>query len=205
MELAFKNVRGKKERGPGINVNLNSLYAEAKAATAITAVAWRNLATSVESTGEAYVSEQQIMNHESNDNDGQKESNSNEDHNNVEGGYNLPRRFYEYKSTSKASSQSRGFYVDGSCKKFCKSLPDVLFIKENEYSEEQISRFGLANLDNLRNAMVNKYMDCNARFDTDLYNQISAILRVRLGELLVSVHLFLTLPTILLDQKGSKC
>ncbi|KAI8988613.1 hypothetical protein BDF20DRAFT_803421, partial [Mycotypha africana] len=55
-------------------------------------------------------------------------------------------------------------------------LSDVLFLKENEYSDQQIAHFGAANLDKLRNTIIAAYMDSNVKFDNNLYNEISEIL-----------------------------
>ncbi|KAG0165196.1 hypothetical protein DFQ28_009108, partial [Apophysomyces sp. BC1034] len=184
MKLAFSNARGKKKRGPGMDIDLEPLFAEAKAATVITVAGWKVLAASVQRLENAYVSEQNIVNGKSNDNDTENASSSEEqadsasdDHRyDEEDGYNLPRRLREYKRAAKVSSEKHGFYVDGHLQEIL-SLSNVLFLKENEYSEQQISHFGLANLDRLRNAMVDEYMDSSVRFDTNLYNQISAALR----------------------------
>jgi len=61
-------------------------------------------------------------------------------------------------------------------------------LKENEYSDEQISHFGATNLDRLRSTLVTKYMDSKVKFDTNLYNQVSEILPVRLIEKIVFMH-----------------
>ncbi|ORE11633.1 hypothetical protein BCV72DRAFT_219835 [Rhizopus microsporus var. microsporus] len=66
-----------------------------------------------------------------------------------------------------------------------RSLLNVLFLKENEYSEQQIVHSGLANLEALRSTIVDGYMDSSVKFDTNLYNQISAVLSVSLGEGLI--------------------
>lgn len=69
-----------------------------------------------------------------------------------------------------------------------RSLSNILFLKENEYSEQQTNHFELANLEALCNTIVDESVDQSVRFDTNLCNQISAVLRVSLGEGLVSVY-----------------
>jgi len=51
-------VRGKKKRGPGVEINLESLYAEAKAVDAITIAGWESLATSIQQAKEELISNQ---------------------------------------------------------------------------------------------------------------------------------------------------
>lgn len=58
MKLAFANVRGKTKRGPGLAIDLRPLFAEAKAASAITVAGWNTLAASIKKLGNAYASEQ---------------------------------------------------------------------------------------------------------------------------------------------------
>lgn len=98
--------------------------------------------------------------------------------------------------------RSTDFMLMATFKKFCKSdrphrsmkthykywlyrsLSDVLFLKENGYSEQQVDQFGLADLEGLRNAVVDEFMDSSVRFNTNLYNELSAALRVRLCDVL---------------------
>lgn len=47
MKVAFHNVKGKKKRGPGLGVNLDSLFAAAKAEDTIVTESWNTLGTSV--------------------------------------------------------------------------------------------------------------------------------------------------------------
>ncbi|KAG1055328.1 hypothetical protein G6F43_002708 [Rhizopus delemar] len=144
---------------------------------------WNTLSATVEQLGDAYVSNQNIMNRKSNDDDEntsgseeEVESAANKNHYDEQDDDNLLSRFHRYKHAAKAISEKHGFYVDGDLHEIL-SLSDVFFLKENEYSDEQISHFGAANLDELRNIMVNKYVDSNVKFDTNLYNQISEVLR----------------------------
>lgn len=58
----------------------------------------------------------------------------------------------------------------------CRSLSDVLLLKENDYSDKQLEHFGsTTSLEKIKNAVVDQYVDSNVKFD-----QISEILRVRL-------------------------
>ncbi|KAG1640510.1 hypothetical protein G6F44_006761 [Rhizopus delemar] len=144
---------------------------------------WNTLSATVEQLGDAYVSNQNIVNRKSNDDDEntsgseeEVESAANKNQYDEQDDDNLLSRFHRYKHAAKAISEKHGFYVDGDLHEIL-SLSDVFFLKENEYSDEQISHFGAANLDELRNIMVNKYVDSNVKFDTNLYNQISEVLR----------------------------
>jgi hypothetical protein len=47
MRVAFYNIKGKKKRGPGLNVNLDTLFAEAKAEDIIVTESWNTLGASV--------------------------------------------------------------------------------------------------------------------------------------------------------------
>jgi hypothetical protein len=47
MKVAFHNVKGKKKREPGLDVNLGSLFAAAKAEDTIVTENWNTLGTSV--------------------------------------------------------------------------------------------------------------------------------------------------------------
>jgi hypothetical protein len=46
LKVAFYNVKGKKNRGPGAEVNLNTLYAEVKAEDIIVTEGWNTLGNS---------------------------------------------------------------------------------------------------------------------------------------------------------------
>ncbi|CDH55751.1 hypothetical protein RO3G_14904 [Lichtheimia corymbifera JMRC:FSU:9682] len=166
MKLAFKNSRGRKKRGPGLDVDLNLLYTEAKATTKITATGWRTLETAVSVTGDTYMAGQHGISEDAHD--GHDDDDDDE--------HSLPQRFNAYKNASREMSRKQGFYVDGHLQEIL-SLSDVLFMKENESSRQQISYFGLAELDHLHNAIVSKCMDPSVKFSTSLYNDISAILR----------------------------
>ena len=47
MKVAFQNVRGKRKRGPGLDVSLSSLFAAAKAEDTIVTESWNTLGASV--------------------------------------------------------------------------------------------------------------------------------------------------------------
>ncbi|KAG0930870.1 hypothetical protein G6F57_011489 [Rhizopus arrhizus] len=184
MKIAFTNVRGKKKRGPGVDIDLKLLYTEARATTAITVAGWNTLAASVEQLGNAYISNQYISNRRSDDNNDKNTSSSEEEadstaddnHYDEQDDNNLSSQFHKYKNAATFISEKQGFYVDSNLHEIL-SLSDVLFLKENEYSDEQINHFGATNLDRLHNAVIEKYFDLNAKFDTNLYNQISEELR----------------------------
>lgn len=55
MDIAFTTVRGKNKRGPGIDIDLKALYAEARAMSSITATGSNTLAAAVEQSGNAYI------------------------------------------------------------------------------------------------------------------------------------------------------
>ncbi|KAI8644232.1 hypothetical protein BD408DRAFT_430650 [Parasitella parasitica] len=184
MKLAFNNVRGKKKRGPGVEINLESSYAEAKAVDAITIAGWESLATSVQQAKEKLISNQRTEGHEHNNTDVESASSTQEEivDTSSEQSYDeqddssILQQFYKYKKATEVSAKKRGFYVDGNLHEIL-CLSDVLFLKENEYSDEQISHFGATNLDRLRSTLITKYMDSKVKFDTNLYNQVSEILR----------------------------
>ncbi|KAG1136215.1 hypothetical protein G6F37_012147 [Rhizopus arrhizus] len=170
MKISFTNVRGKKKRGPGVDIDLKLLYTEARATTSITVAGWNTLAVSVEQLGNAYNSNQDIANRRSDDNDdkntgsSEEEANSTADDNHYDEqeDNSLSSQFHRYKNAAKFISEKHGYYVDS-------DLHEIL--------DEQINHFGATNLDRLRNAVIEKYIDLNAKFDTNLYNQISEELR----------------------------
>ncbi|KAI8988615.1 hypothetical protein BDF20DRAFT_856753 [Mycotypha africana] len=170
MGLAHHNVHKGKKRSPGLQVDVDTLFAEAKAATAITVAGWESLAASVEQAQEKLTSTQaegnEVESAHENAEDGQTD----------EGYPTLLDQFVQYKKAAELIAKERGFYVDGNLHEIA-CLNDVLFLKENEYSDEQLSHFGFTNLEELRGHIIEEYMDQNEKFDDSFFHQISEILR----------------------------
>lgn len=193
MKLAFKNSRGRKKRGPGLDVDLNLLYTEAKATTKITATGWRTLETAVSVTGDTYMAGQVraqllcILRTDSIYSTAypkmpMMDMMTMTTMNTVCQNDSMHTKMHQGKCHG-----SKDFMLTATCKRFCKSdvrccsiktyyaywlyrsLSDVLFMKENEFSRQQISYFGLAELDHLHNAIVSKCMDPSVKFSTSLY------------------------------------
>lgn len=58
MRIAFVNVRGKKRRGLGIQIDLQPPHAEARVMSSITTTGWNTLSASVVQVGNAFISNQ---------------------------------------------------------------------------------------------------------------------------------------------------
>ncbi|KAI9496999.1 hypothetical protein BDB00DRAFT_757539, partial [Zychaea mexicana] len=94
----------------------------------------------------------------------------------------LDECFEAYKKAAEITSKQKGFYIDGYLQEIL-CLLNVLFLKESEYSDQQVKHFGLEYLKQMHAALVREIIDPKVKFDTKLYNDISAIFRVSLGEI----------------------
>ncbi|KAG1448129.1 hypothetical protein G6F56_009035 [Rhizopus delemar] len=115
--IAFNNVRGKKKRGQGVEINLESLYAEAKAVDAITIAGWESLATSVQQAKEKLISNQRTEGHEHNNTDVESASSAQEEivDTSSEQSYDeqddssILQQFYKYKKATEVSAKKTRF------------------------------------------------------------------------------------------------
>ncbi|KAI9315490.1 hypothetical protein BX666DRAFT_2028399 [Dichotomocladium elegans] len=158
MRIAFKNVKPESSKRPGTKFDLTALFAEAKAEMRIASSAWTTLGSAVERDTAGDDGGAQVI-------DGK------------DGGHNdTAKTFSEYKHSAEMQAKSKGFYLETDLQEML-SLSDVMLLKENEYSADQLRHFGMATLENLRSKIIDKYIDANVKFDIDLQNKIIEILQ----------------------------
>ncbi|KAI9473388.1 MAG: hypothetical protein EXX96DRAFT_541095 [Benjaminiella poitrasii] len=187
MKVAFHNVKGKKKRGPDLDVNLASLFAAAKAEDTIVAESWNTLGASVSNIS-------LLLRERSESNTEQENATTEEDSNKerltsaimtqqaepdnfiLENGFNISLNFRQFNVESIKKSEESGFYVDGDLHQIL-SLSHVLLLKANEHDVSVVNRFGLKNLNTLHKTLLEKHVDKESVMETSTFNSIISVLR----------------------------
>ncbi|CAO3645240.1 unnamed protein product [Mucor hiemalis] len=197
MKVAFQNVKGKKKRGPGVDVNLSSLFAAAKAEDTIITESWNTLGTSAttisrqlrersennvqpdnmepeNATAEEAISDEDL--NEENSTTNIMTQQAQPDDYVLENGFNISTHFRQFNLESNKKSKESGFYIDRDLHQIL-SLSHVLLLKENEHDGRLVKSFGLENLNTLHKNLLQKYVDKDSVMETTTFNSIVSALR----------------------------
>ncbi|KAI7875547.1 uncharacterized protein EV154DRAFT_472758 [Mucor mucedo] len=176
LKTAFFNVKGKRKRGPCVDVDLLTLFSEAKAESNIAAEGWNTLSSSVTNVSRT-VRDRLENNDEEHDAALDEENQVRQpDDDIILSGINVSDRFKLYRQQSQERSEQAGFHVDADLHQLA-ALRNVILLKDNEYADSQVNCFGLETLTMLHETLLDKYLNCQITFETKIFNEITSVLR----------------------------